>query len=207
MKNAIPDAQIRAEVLRELMLDGRVKAKTLHVAVEQGVARLQGVVDSAAARAAAQGAALRAVGIRDVANTIAVRASGACLGDTTQIANAVREEALPRRALPHERIKCSATDGIATLQGHLESWAQYDHVQRCGQSLSAAREIRNLSGLDPPTVTTTALREAIDEALERHVARAAMQVETASIASSERGESEGGTEPKACAECEDEGGA
>lgn len=179
MKNATPDAQIRTDVLRELMSDARVKAKGLHVAIEHGVVRLEGVVESSAARVAAQDAALRVVGVLDVANTIVVKPSGASPQDATQLAHAVREELRGNASLPHERIKCSVTDGIVTLQGHVESWAQYDDVQRQVQSLSGVREVRNLIGLDPPTVTTTALRKAIDDALERHVAHAAKHIEIA----------------------------
>ena len=72
------DSEIQLAVLRELGWDSRVDETDIGVEVHRGVVTLTGTVDSYIKRLAAQQAAHRVVGVRDVANDIAVKIPGGC---------------------------------------------------------------------------------------------------------------------------------
>ena len=84
------DAQIHHDIIEELTWDPRVDETEVGVAVEGGVVTLTGTVTSWAKRLAAQEAARRVAGVKDVANDIAVKTPGGLFRTDTEIAQAVR---------------------------------------------------------------------------------------------------------------------
>ncbi len=172
------DAAIQRDVLEELKWDTRVKATDIGVQVAAGVVTLRGTVGSWAERFAAQEAAHRISGVLDVANDVRVRIAGCGQRTDADIARAARNALEWDVLVPHERIRTTVTDGVVTLEGDVACWSQRDDAARCVQNLAGVREVRNLIGVEAPTVLASpqAVRRAIEDTLERRAERAAQHV-------------------------------
>jgi osmotically-inducible protein OsmY len=170
------DAEIQQDVLRELKWDTRVEATEVGVEVERGVVTLTGVVTSWAKRAAAQQAAHRVIGVLDVANDIEVRMPGSAGRTDTDIAHAVRQALEWDVFVPHEQIQCTVSKGAVTLDGDVDYWNQRADAERVVRNLEGVRRVTNHIEVRPPQVSPPVVRQAIEEALERHVAREASRM-------------------------------
>jgi osmotically-inducible protein OsmY len=109
------DAEIQKRVLRELEWDTRVDATDVGVEVHDGIVTLTGTVSSWAKRVAAQRAAHRVAGVRDVANDIAVNVPGSAVRTDTDIAHAVRRALEWHALVPDERIRTTVSEGRVCL--------------------------------------------------------------------------------------------
>jgi osmotically-inducible protein OsmY len=115
--SAKTDAQVHHDIIEELTWDPRVDETEVGVEVDDGVVTLTGTVTSWAKRLAAQEAARRVAGVRDVANGIAVKTPGGLFRTDTEIAQAVRRTLEWDVFVPDEGIICTVTDGYVTLEG------------------------------------------------------------------------------------------
>jgi osmotically-inducible protein OsmY len=179
--NQKSDSQIKRDVLDELKWDTRVKETDVGVEVRTGTVTLTGSVDSWTARLAAQEAAHRVAGVRDVANEIQVKLFGSYKRDDTDIAKAVRQALEWNVLVPDDRIRSTVSDGVVTLEGKVEYWSQYDDAARSVRNLAGVREVINRILVEPalPRVSPEVVRGAIESALERHAEHAAKGVQVA----------------------------
>jgi osmotically-inducible protein OsmY len=170
------DADIHRDVLEELAWDSRVEETEVGVQVSEGVVTLTGTVSSWAKRVAAQEAAHRVSGVRDVANDIAVKVPGSGARTDTEIAQAVRQALEWDVFVPHDKITSTVSDGWVTLEGT---------VDRASQRADAERAIRNLAGvklvLDKivvggPQLAAANVRRTIEKVLERRAEREARRI-------------------------------
>ena len=174
------DLRIYEDVLQELRWELRITDTTnIGVAVDRGVVTLTGWVSSWAARTAACEAAHRVAGVRDVADEMHVKIEGMNQRTDADIARAARDALEWSSIVPHDRLHMTVARGVVTLEGAVESWAQHDEAGRAVGVLSGVSEIRNLITVDPPSVASSEVRGAIDEALERHATHAAKHVQIA----------------------------
>lgn len=175
------DAQIRDDVLRELRWDTRVKETDVGIEVDSGIVTLTGNVDSWPARLAAQEAAHRVAGVRDVANDVHVKLPTSSERTDTDIARDVRTALELDVLVPDDRITTTVTDGTVMLEGSVDYWTQHDDAARAVRNLPGVREIRNQLTVEPRSakLAPETIRSAIDSALERHVAHAKSHVEIA----------------------------
>ncbi len=171
------DAQIQADVMNELAADTRVRATDIGVTVEAGVVTLTGAVDYWARRHAAQQAAHRVAGVRDVANDIEVRVPGAHRRTDADIARAVRRALEWDARVPDERIRCTVSDGDVTLEGAVEYWSQREDAEDAVRNLAGVKSVNNALAVDPPSVTPEDVRRAITDALERRMRREGEDIE------------------------------
>lgn len=165
------DARIQADVMRELAADTRVRATDIGVAVEAGVVTLTGAVDYWARRHAAQQAAHRVQGVRDVANDIEVRVPGSLRRTDAEIARAVRRALEWDARVPDDRIRCTVSDGDVTLEGSVEYWSQREDAEDSVRNLAGVSSVNNALEVDPPGFTEEDVRRAITDALQRRVRR------------------------------------
>ncbi len=173
------DAQIQEHVMNELRWDTRVKGTDVGVEVDRGIVALTGTVDSWAARVAAQDAAHRVAGVLDVANDIHVKLPSSLERTDADIARTIRAALEWDVLVPHDHILSTVSNGVVTLEGTVDYWAQHDDAGRAVRNLPGVKEVRNLIAVDPPVarVAPEILRRAIDGALERHAAHAASHVQ------------------------------
>jgi osmotically-inducible protein OsmY len=144
----ITDADIQGSVQQELRWDSRVDPADIGVAVTDGVVTLTGTVQSFAGRAAAQEAALRVAGVRDLANDMHVQVPGHLIRTDADIAQAVRAALEWDVLVPSDLIKTTVSARVVTLLGTVESWRQVAEADRpascCNRSGWLAALIRDL---------------------------------------------------------------
>jgi osmotically-inducible protein OsmY len=172
------DAVLKADVLKELEWDTRIKETDVGVEVHSGIVTLTGTVDSWAARLDAQEAAHRVAGVLDVANDIHVKLPGSSECNDTDIARAVRDALQWDVLVPDQRIKSTVSNGVVTLEGSVDNWTAFDDAGRCVRNLRGVVEVRNLLCVEPPAppISFTDLRSSIEDALRRHAEHAAKRI-------------------------------
>ncbi len=171
------DAQVQREVLDELRWDTRVHVAEIGVAVDQGVVTLTGTVNDYAQRLAAQEAAHRVYGVLDVANDLEVKSAGNGYPTDTELAQAVRQALMFDVLVPEERIHSTVSHGRVTLSGQVRTWTQREDAEHAIRNLAGVRDIVNLIRVDTPLVEPVAIREAIEQSLERRADREAAHIQ------------------------------
>jgi osmotically-inducible protein OsmY len=170
------DSQIQQDVLRELKWDTRVEETDVGVEVDGSIVTLTGTVDSWAKRLAAQEAAHRVSGVRDVANDIQVKLPGTTGRTDTDLARAIRSALEWDVFVPEQRITSTVTDGWVTLDGEVDSFNQREDAASALRNLAGIRGVTNRITVKPAPIATGDLRESILGALERHAAREARNI-------------------------------
>ena len=173
------DARIQADVCAELARDTRVEPADIGVQVHDAVVTLNGTVDSATTRLAAQEAAHRVAGVLDVANDLEVVPPGAAERSDTEIARRVRQEMQFDLLVPDGLIRTTVSNGVVTLVGTVDTAAQVHETVRVVRSIGGVREVTSLLVVEKAVATLDKLQKAIDEALETHSRRSARHVQIA----------------------------
>lgn len=161
------DAQLKCDVRDELEWDTRVDATGINVEVKNGVVMLAGAVPSYAAFVAAQKAAHRVAGVKDVANDLLVEVPEARTRTDTAIAEAVRQALAWDALVPEEQITSTVTLGWVTLEGSVESLHEREDADRAVRRLTGIKGVHNHIVINPPKADAKDVRNAIQEALER----------------------------------------
>jgi osmotically-inducible protein OsmY len=173
------DGQIQRDVLDELKWEARVRETDVGVEVKQGIVTLTGTLDTWTARVAAQEAAHRVAEVLDVANDIRVKPHGTLEKTDAEIAKALRETLERDVMVDDECIRSTVSGGVVTLEGTVDSWSQHEDASRAIRNLAGVREVRNFIAVEPPSVPTIEIRDAIEGALERRAMHAGKHVQIA----------------------------
>jgi osmotically-inducible protein OsmY len=171
------DAEIQTDVLRELRWDTRVEETDVGVEVDQGIVTLTGTVSSYAKRVAAQEAAHRVSGVRDVANDVEVHAIGSKLRTDTEIAQAVRHSLEWNAHVPAENIETTVSRGWVTLAGTVDYWSQKLEAEQAVLPLTGVHGVTNDIIVAAPEVTSARIHDSIEEALVRRAEREADEIQ------------------------------
>lgn len=169
-------SDLQRAVLDELAWDARVDAADIGVEVDHGVVTLTGTVDSYAKKHAAQQAAHRLAGVRDVANDIVVRPVGSKGRTDTEIAQAVRHALEWNALVPADRIRSTVEQGEVKLEGSVDSWTEREEAARAIRSLAGVRAVINELSVTPEWVEAEIVRGSIEDALRRQVEREADRI-------------------------------
>jgi osmotically-inducible protein OsmY len=167
------DSQLRDQVLQELKWDTRVGEADVGVAIHDGVVTLAGSVGSYSERLAAQEAAHRVFGVRDVANEIQVHIPGISIRTDEDIAGAVRSALEWNVLVPAEAIETTVASGWITLEGSVVSWRERVDAESAIRYLPGVKGITNKIFVLGPHVEPASIRRAIEGALERRADREA----------------------------------
>lgn len=168
------DTEIQKDVLEELRWDGRVLVTDVGVEVNEGVVTLTGTVDNYAKKEAAQAAAHKVAGVRDVANDIQVHIPNVGARTDTEIAQAIRQALEWNVFVPHERIQTTVATGLVTLTGTVDTWAQRDEAYQVVSKLAGVKSVlNNISVVPPERPAPEKIRETIEDALARRTEREA----------------------------------
>lgn len=170
MTPASTDREIQDAVLDELAWDTRMAPAEVGVEVHGGVVTLTGTVPSWAKKLAAEEAAHRVTSVLDVANDIRVKLLVEEPTDT-EIAAAVRNALAWDVFVPEQRIESTVADGVVTLKGCVETYAQREDAERALRNLAGVRMVFNDIAVETADVTPDALRSSIRDALDRHTNR------------------------------------
>jgi osmotically-inducible protein OsmY len=167
------DSELQQRVMDELHWDTRVEVAEIGVGADDGVVTLTGYVDSYAKRVAAENAAHRVPGARDVANDIQVHVPGSLARTDTEIAQAIRRALEEDVLIAADNIETTVSDGWATLKGELGYWQERVDAERAIMRLRAVRGITNMITVRPQSISAEQIRDTLEEALERRAEREA----------------------------------
>jgi len=171
------DSELKADVTRELAWDARIDETSIGVAAHHGVVTLSGTVSGWAEKHAAEEAAYRVAGLRDLANDIEIKPSWSTTLNDTEIAEAVRRALQWDRFVPHELIRVTvANSGTVTLTGTVRALSERDEAERAVRTLEGVRCVLNRIAIEAPRVAETALHATITQALARRAEREAERV-------------------------------
>lgn len=170
------DPQIHKDVLAELRWDPRVDETEVGVEVDRSVVTLTGTVDSWAKRLAAEEAAHRVAGVKDVANDIKVKLRGDATPTDTDIAQAVRRALEWDVFVPERDITSTVSEGRVTLEGTVKTVSQREAAERAIRNLAGVRGVVNLIAVEPSKIAAADIRQAIEGALERRAEREARSI-------------------------------
>jgi len=171
------DAEIQTNVLRELRWDTRVEETDVGVEVDQGVVTLTGTVSSYAKRMAAQEAAHRVAGVRDVANDIEVHTAGSKQRTDTDIAQAVRQALEWNAHVPADNIETTVSKGWVTLDGTVDYWSHKLEAEHVVLPLTGVHGVTNNIIVAAPEVSSAGIHDSIEEALLRRAEREADDIQ------------------------------
>jgi osmotically-inducible protein OsmY len=167
------DEEIQRRVIDELRWDSRVEDTDVGVAVHEGIVTLAGVVGTYAEKLAAQEAAYRVAGVRDVANEVRVAVPGRHARTDEDLARAVRHALDWNVAIPADTVRSSVSDGWVSLEGTVGSWRERMDAEGVVRYLPGVKGVINKITVTPPAVDAPHLRRAIETALERQAEREA----------------------------------
>jgi osmotically-inducible protein OsmY len=170
------DAQLKADVTRELEWDPSINAAHVGVAAKDGVVTLTGHLETFAEKHAVERAAQRVEAVRAVAVELDVKLAPGHQRSDSDIAQAAECAFRWNVLIPAARIGVKVERGWVTLTGEVD----WDY-----QRSSAAKAVRGLTGVVglsngitlKPAITPADVSTRIRQALERHAQREAKHVE------------------------------
>lgn len=160
------DKCVQEDVIRELDWEPVVHSTEIGVGVKNGIVTLNGIVESHAAKRAAERAAARVRGVRAVSSQLAVKPAGMTERTDADIAWAAANALAWSALVPQDRIAVSVTDGWVLLEGAVERRFQKLAAEDAVADLAGVVGVTNLIALRP-VVPAQELREEIEEALGR----------------------------------------
>lgn len=162
------DAQVRENVMAEMLYDPAVTINDIAVVVQDGVVKLTGVADSFGTRTAAELAAWRISGVRNVVDEIVVDPT--LLGQPTdgEIAAYLRERMDKDFLVPKGRISVSVLDGVVTLTGTVNWHLQREAAVEEAEDAQGVRDVINLITIDRGAASPKNIASDIKKALTRN---------------------------------------
>ncbi|MET8233001.1 BON domain-containing protein [Micromonospora sp. NPDC005298] len=137
------DQDIQSAVLDELTWEPRVQPHEIGVTVGEGVVTLTGRVDSYAKKWAAERATHRVVGVRAVANDLAVHLPGSAERADPDLAAAAGHTLEWDAFVPVEKLQVTVSAGWVTLHGEVEWEYQRRAAERSVGRLTGVRGVSN----------------------------------------------------------------
>jgi osmotically-inducible protein OsmY len=143
MTTRIEDIDLRKDVLDELERDPSIDARTIGVAVEDGVVALTGHTGSYAEKASAEKIVKRVHGVQGVANDIEVKPDTSLDRDDADIALEAAH-ALERNVhVPKDRVQVTVRNGWVTLEGDVDGHDQRTAAEDAVFLLAGVRGVDN----------------------------------------------------------------
>jgi osmotically-inducible protein OsmY len=160
------DKQTQQDVLDELRWDPAVNSAAIGVTVEDGVVTLSGVVESYSSKRAAEQAALRVVGVQELAVELDVKLSGISERKDEDIARAAEYALTWSEFVPSDRIKIMVEKGWLTLSGEVDWGYQRQWATDCVSNLRGVKGVTNNIALKQRAVPSD-IKTNIEAALRR----------------------------------------
>jgi osmotically-inducible protein OsmY len=177
MKDAMKtDSQLKADVTAELDLDRAIDAKSIGIAVRDGVVTVSGHLATFAMKHAVERAMRRLAGVRGVALELDVKVAPRHRRSDTEIAEAAGAALLWHSLVPDDHVKVEVEDGWVTLAGQVDWPYQRASAEHCVRPLLGVRGISN-EVVVRPRVRGKDIAGQITAALARHAQREARHIE------------------------------
>ncbi len=162
-----PDRELAEAVVSELKWDTRVDESAIEVHVDRGGVSLCGSVGSWAERLAAQEAAQRVGGVREVINRIEVELAREARRTDAELARSVQSALDSDVFVPQANVRSSASAGQVILEGHVDFCSQRDDAERVVRNIRGVRRVLNQILVKPAAGEAYQVQKSIEAALER----------------------------------------
>ena len=160
------DAQIKQDVLDELVFQPNIEETQIGVIVEDGVVTLSGVVNEYSKKAAANKVAKSVIGVKAVAEDIEVKYGDEFKKTDKEIAKAAVNALEWNASVPKEKVMVFVEDGYIYLTGEVVWDYQRNAAKRTLQNLLGVKGVINNIEIGPK-VEPHNVEEQITKALER----------------------------------------
>jgi osmotically-inducible protein OsmY len=164
--NAV-DEEVRSNVIEELALDPEIDSSETAIAVRDGVVELRGTVPTYSQWLAAERAARRVSGVRDVHNELQVRLLDAHSRRDAELEKAAIDALIWTASVPDDQIEVRVTDGCLTLSGEVEWEFQRLAAEQAVCNLVGVRGVTNEIALKA-RITPQDVQNTIERALVRN---------------------------------------
>lgn len=147
------DASVTASVKSALISNDETKARHINVETQDGVVQLSGFVDSTAARAAAEQAAMNVEGVKRVENELLVRDANRSTGqavDDTVIAAKLKGELAGKSGLKTATdVNVEVNSGVVELSGFVGTADEKDRAGEIARNINGVKDVHNNIALKP----------------------------------------------------------
>ncbi|HEY5806548.1 MAG TPA: BON domain-containing protein [Povalibacter sp.] len=147
------DANVTASVKSALISNDQTKASQINVETSSGVVQLSGFVDSTAAKAAAETAALNVEGVKQVQNKLLIRAADRSTGqvvDDTVITAKVKGEIAGKAGLDTgSDVNVEVNAGVVELSGFVATADEKVRAGELARSINGVKDVHNNISLKP----------------------------------------------------------
>jgi osmotically-inducible protein OsmY len=161
------DSELQRDVMDELKYEPTIHAAEIGVAVKDGVVTLSGNVDSYGKKWAADRAARRVFGVKEVAEKIKVTLPSSYKRPDKDIAQSATKVLEWNLWVPHDRVKVMVQDGWITLSGDVDWYYQKQHAEDNVRDLIGVSGVINSITIKPP-VKAIEVKNRIEDALKRN---------------------------------------
>lgn len=174
------DAEIKSDVLAELIFEPSVKIADIGVLVKDGVVTLNGYATNYGEKWNAVLAAKRVAGVIAVADDIELKMTDSHHRTDGDIAATAVKQINLSVTIPPGAAQVTVREGWVTLDGEVEWWYQKNAAENAVQYLAGVKGVINLIAIKPK-LEPVAVETAIKSAFERSALLDAklIQVETA----------------------------
>lgn len=170
------DAELVAQVVQELRWDCRTEKSPIRVFVTDGVVTLTGNVHYYANKHAAEEAAHRIAGVRDVVNDLVVLCAPADYRADWEIKQAVTYVLRWNVLVPEKQIEVLVRKGIVHLYGVVNCLSQREEAERAVINLLGVKGISNMLAVQTQAIEAEQVCTDIQHTLERQAVAAASPV-------------------------------
>ena len=168
MTTKTEDIDLRQDVVDELEWDPSIDARTIGVAIEDGIIALTGHVGSYAAKANAERIVKRVHGVKGVANDLEVKLPTSLERDDVDIARSAVNALEWNVAVPKGRIKVTVSNGWVTLDGSVDWYYQKRAAEDAVFLLAGVRGVGNNITVAVKQVHAQDVKAKIEAALKRN---------------------------------------
>lgn len=161
------DIDLRKDVLEELEWDPSIDARTIGVAVEDGIVALTGHVPSYAAKTSAERIVKRVLGVFGVANDLEVKLLSTAQRDDVDVARSAVNALEWNVSVPKGHVKVAVSKGWVTLDGGVEWYYQKRAAEDTVMVLAGVRGVTNNVTVTSKPVRVADVKGKIEAALKR----------------------------------------
>ena len=166
--NKTQDINLRKDVVEELEWDPSIDARTIGVAVEDGIVALTGHVASYADKMSAERIVKRVHGVVGLADDIEVKVPATAARDDVDIVRSAVNALEWNVSVPDGRVKVSVTKGWVTLDGEVEWYYQKRAAEDAVRMLAGVRGVSNNIAVKAVKPQVSDVKEKIEAALKRN---------------------------------------
>ena len=168
MTTKTQDIELRKDVVDELEWDPSIDARTIGVAIEDGIIALTGHVGTYAAKTNAEKIVKRVHGVQGVANDIEVKLSTSFERDDVDIARSAVNALEWNVSVPKDRVKVTVANGWVTLDGSVDWYYQKRAAEDAVFLLAGVRGVANNINVATKHVQVQDVKGKIEAALKRN---------------------------------------